>query len=251
MNILITNDDGFQSKGIKTLIEIARNFGNVLVIAPDSARSAQSSALTVSMPITYNDIFKEKNLRIISCSGTPADCVKLAFSQQLPQMDFEADLVLSGINHGANSSINVIYSGTMGAAIDAALYGKLSIGFSLCDHSPDADFSFVYEYFSEIIKNVLENRLPNGVCLNVNAPVGKIKGIKYCRQSKGVWREEFLAYPAPDGKQCFWLTGDFINDEPQSADTDEWALANGFISIQPVQTDMTDYGFLEKLKKNY
>ncbi|MDR1544269.1 MAG: 5'/3'-nucleotidase SurE [Prevotellaceae bacterium] len=249
MNILVTNDDGFQSKGIKALIEIARGFGNVLVVAPDSARSAQSSALTVSMPITYNEILKEDNLRIISCSGTPADCVKLAFSRQLPDMDFEPDLVLSGINHGSNSSINIIYSGTMGAAIDAALYGKLSIGFSLCDHSLNADFSFAGEYFTEIIKNTLKNGLPYGVCLNVNAPVGKIKGVKYCRQSKGAWREEFLAYPTPYGKSCFWLTGDFINEEPHSADTDEWALNNGYISIQPVQTDMTDYGFLENLKK--
>ncbi|MDR0829812.1 MAG: 5'/3'-nucleotidase SurE [Prevotellaceae bacterium] len=243
--ILITNDDGYNSKGINTLIELAKPFGKILVVAPDTPRSAQSSALTVAVPVTCNEICNEENLRIVACSGTPADCVKFALCSQFPNFEGLPDIVLSGINHGANSSINVMYSGTMGATIEGTLYNIPSIGFSICDHNLDADFSICKKYFSEIIKDVLENGLPQGVCLNVNAPVGEIRGVKYCRQARGTWENEFLPSAAPLGRKCYWMTGDFINEEPQAADTDEYALANGFISIQPVQTDFTDYGYLK------
>jgi 5'-nucleotidase len=246
--ILITNDDGYNSKGINELIQIAKPFGDILVVAPDGARSAQSSALTVALPVTYTEILNENNIRIIACSGTPADCVKLVFSKQLPNIEREPDIVLSGINHGSNSSINIIYSGTMGAAIEGALYHKPSIGFSLCNYNNDADFSHILPFFTKIIENTLKNGLPKGVCLNVNAPDGKISGMKICRQSLGSWRNEFMASPTPYGNNCYWMIGDFINDEPQSTDTDEWALANKLISIQPVQTDMTDYKALNQLK---
>lgn len=245
--ILITNDDGVFSKGISELIKLARPLGEILVVAPDKARSGQSSALTVTRPLLYDDIQVEDGLRIISCTGTPADCVKLAFSQQLPDVERVPDLVLSGINHGSNSSINVIYSGTMGAAIEGALHRAPSIGLSLCDHSYDADFSQALPHFRHIVERVLAWSLPQGVCLNVNAPVGEIKGIKVCRQAPGLWSNEFMKTLTPFDKHCFWLTGSFSNEEPGAVDTDEWALGEGFISVQPVQTDLTDYNLLKTL----
>jgi 5'-nucleotidase len=176
MNILITNDDGFQSKGIVELINIARPFGKILVVAPDSGRSAQSSALTVTKPLLYQEVKNETDVRILATTGTPADCVKFTFSGQI-EGGFVPDLVLSGINHGSNSAINIIYSGTLGAAFEGTLAKCPSIGFSLCSYNQDEDFSFVRDYFSKIIKNVVENGLPDGVTLNVNAPVGKINGM--------------------------------------------------------------------------
>ena len=246
--ILITNDDGVNSKGITELIKLAQPFGEVLVVAPNSARSAQSSALTVTHPLLFDEILNQNELRIISCTGTPADCVKLACSLQIPNVEREPDLILSGINHGSNASINVIYSGTIGGAIEGALYHKNSIGFSLCNHAPDADFTHTLPYFSKIIQEVIKKDLPKGICLNVNAPVEQIKGMKICRQAKGTWKNEFLAVPTPYGKDCYWLAGDFINDEPEADDTDEWALKNGYISIQPVQVDMTDHNAVKILK---
>ncbi len=246
--ILVTNDDSVYSKGVSELINLARPFGDVLVVAPDRARSAQSSALTVTRPLLYEELRREEGVRVISCTGTPTDCVKLAFSLQLPEVNHKPDIVLSGINHGANSSINVIYSGTMGAAIEGALHRTPSIGFSLCDHSPQADFSYTLPFFREIIEYVLEQKLPQGVCLNVNAPTGAIKGIKVCRQAPGLWSNEFMASQTPFKRDCFWLTGSFTNEEPQAVDTDEWALNSGYISVQPVQTDLTDYGLLNSLK---
>ena len=247
MNILITNDDGFQAKGIRELIEIARPFGKILVVAPDSGRSAQSSALTVTKPLLYQEISNKNDVRIISTTGTPADCVKFAFSGQI-EGGFVPDLVLSGINHGSNSSINIIYSGTLGATFEGTLAKRPSIGFSFGSYNQNEDFSFVRNYFSKIIKNVIENGLPNGVALNVNAPVGEIKGMKITRQSRGSWQNEFLRTPTPYGINAFWLAGQMENEEPNATDTDEWALKNHFISIQPAKLDMTDYASLEKLK---
>jgi 5'-nucleotidase len=247
MNILVTNDDGFQSKGIVELIKIAQPFGKILVVAPDSGRSAQSSALTVVKPILYQQITVAPDIRIISTTGTPADCVKFAFSGQIDG-GFEPDLVLSGINHGSNSAINIIYSGTVGAAFEGALAKKPSIGFSLCSYNPDEDFSFVRDYFSKIIKNVIENGLPDGVALNVNAPVGKIEGMKLTRQARGLWQNEFLKTSTPHGLNAYWLAGQMLNEEQEAVDTDEWAINHHFISIQPAKLDMTDYNSLKILK---
>ena len=246
MNILITNDDGFQSKGILELIKIAQPFGQILVVAPDSERSAQSSALTVVKPILYQEVKSESGIRIIATTGTPADCVKFAFSGQIAD-GFVPDLVLSGINHGSNVAVNIIYSGTLGAAFEGTLAKKPSIGFSLASYNQKENFAFVREYFSNIIKTVIENGLPEGVALNVNAPVGKIAGIKITRQARSSWQNEFLKTPTPHGIDAFWLAGEMENYEPNEKDTDIWALDNHFISIHPAKIDMTDYESLKKL----
>jgi len=247
MNILITNDDGFQSKGILELIELARPFGKIMVVAPNDERSAQSSALTVKHPILYKEISNKNDVRVISTTGTPADCVKFAFSGQIDG-GFVPDLVLSGINHGSNVAINIIYSGTLGATFEGALAKRPSIGFSLCSYNQDEDLSFAREYFSKIIKTVVENGLPEGVALNVNAPVGEIKGIKITRQARSMWQNEFLKTETPIGFNAYWLAGRLENEEPDAPDTDIWALKNHYISIQPAKLDLTDYENLKKIK---
>lgn len=249
--ILITNDDGYQAKGIGVAVELARQFDHVVVVAPDGARSGQSSALSVNMPIVYQTIRKDADVEIYACSGTPVDCVKLAFSGMIPGVE-RPKMVISGINHGSNSSINVIYSGTMGAAIEGCLYGVPSVGLSICNHDLDADFSHVLEPFRKILADVYRNGLPMGVCLNVNAPKsGEIKGISLCRQARGQWSEEFMASPTPRGYDCYWLTGKFSNVETGTTDTDEYALQNSCVAVCPVHTDMTHYPTIELLAKRY
>jgi 5'-nucleotidase len=236
--ILITNDDGVFAKGINTLVEIALLFGDVVVFAPDVVRSGMSSAITANNPVVYSKLFSEGNLTVYSCTGTPTDCVKLAvyalFRERKP------DLLLSGINHGSNASINVIYSGTMGAALEGCANWIPSIGFSLCDHSWDADFSESKDYIKSIIGLLLENPLPKEVCLNVNIPKGAIKGTKVCRQALGHWQEEFEPRQDKNGVTGYWLTGKFVNREPNAEDTDDWALANGYISIVPTSVDLSN-----------
>ena len=244
--ILITNDDGVFAKGINTLIEIALLFGDVVVFAPDVVRSGMSNAITVNNPVVYSKLFSEGNLTMYSCSGTPTDCVKLAncvlFRERKP------DLLLSGINHGSNASINVIYSGTMGAALEGCANLIPSIGFSLCDHSWDADFSVSRVYIQSIIGLVLENPLPDGVCLNVNIPKGDVKGIKICRQALGHWKEEFEPRQDKNGLTGYWLTGEFVNHEPNAEDTDDWALANGYVSVVPTTNDLSNRGYISEIK---
>lgn len=184
-----------------------------------------------------------------SCTGTPVDCVKMAVNKVLPR---KADLILSGVNHGSNSSINVIYSGTMSAAIEGALEGASSIGFSLCDHDINADFTQARKFVEKIISETLKHKLPKGVCLNVNIPPFKsdeLKGIKVCRQAQANWVEEFDERHDPYGRPYYWLTGKFVNFEPQSNDTDEWALANGYISVVPTQCDLTAHKSIAQLEK--
>ncbi len=244
--ILITNDDGVFAKGINTLIEIVLPFGDVVVFAPDVVRSGMSNAITVHNPVGYSKLYSKENLTVYSCTGTPTDCVKLAnyalFQEQKP------DLLLSGINHGSNASINVIYSGTMGAALEGCANLIPSIGFSLCNHSWDADFSEAKDYIKSIIELTLENPLPNEVCLNVNIPKGKIKGTKVCRQALGHWQEEFEPQQDKNGTTSYWLTGKFKNHEPNAEDTDDWALANGYISIVPTSVDLSNKKCVEKIK---
>lgn len=249
--ILVTNDDGIYASGLAMLIETVQAYGDIIVVAPDSPRSAQSHAITVSEPIRMMILEEEKHRRIYTCSGTPVDCVKLAISHLC---DKAPDLILSGINHGANTSISVLYSGTMAAAVEGCFYGIPAIGFSLDDHSPTADFSAFPALINKLVTKVLAEGMLPGVCLNVNVPAvpeEEIKGIKWCRQAKGAWSEVFERREDPYKREYFWLTGSFVSSEPEATDTDEWAVNNGYVSITTVQTDMTSYSALEDYSKNW
>lgn len=246
--IFVTNDDGISAPGILYLVSIAKQFGDVAVIAPDKPQSGMGHAITINSTLRLNKTNHHNVLIEYSCSGTPVDCVKMAVNKILPR---KADLVLSGINHGSNSSINVIYSGTMSAAIEGALEKTPSIGFSLCDYSIDADFSQAKKFIEQIISEALKNKLPEGICLNVNIPklkTDEIKGIKVVRQAKANWVEEFEERLDPYGRAYYWLTGKFVNFEPESTDTDEWALSNGYVSVVPTQSDLTSYDNLQTIK---
>ena len=241
--ILITNDDGIQAKGIQTIARVAAKYGNVVVVAPNGPRSAQSSALTIEVPVSVKPVPSDvENITQYAVSGTPADCVKLAISQLL---DEKPDLVISGINHGSNASINVIYSGTIGAAIEGALHGIPSIGFSLCDHAAAADFEPSLSYFEQIIAKTIQSGMPKDICLNVNAPKGEVKGIRACRQAEGRWANDFGKTDAPRACDYYWLIGDFmfLNDNDMKAD--QCAIENGYITVVPLQFDMTAYKALE------
>jgi 5'-nucleotidase len=238
--ILVTNDDGFQAKGISALIELAKPFGRVVVVAPEEGNSGMSHAITIKHPLRIRKHKREDDVELYSVNGTPVDCVKLAISQVLKATP---DILLSGINHGSNSSVSVFYSGTMAAAIEGCLYGIPAIGFSLLDYLPNADFSAAVVHGQEILQSVLKHGLRKGVCLNVNFPAlqaNEIKGIKVCRQNMGTWREEFDKRTDPRGYDYFWLTGYYHNEEPNATDTDEFALSNGYISVVPVSIDLTD-----------
>lgn len=246
--ILITNDDGVQAKGLHALIEAANPHGDIIVVAPIESQSGMSHAITVKHPLYINIFDSNGSIPLYGCSGTPVDCVKLALNELV---DAKPDLLLSGINHGANSSSSVIYSGTMAAAREGAINGIPSIGFSLLNFSSDADFSHTVDFISIIIKNALQNGIPEGVCLNVNIPsIEKkdIQGIKICRQTKGRWIEEFEKRADPSNREYYWLTGQYKNLEPDATDTDEWALENNYISIVPLQIDMTSYSTIDQLK---
>ena len=243
--ILVTNDDGITAPGIRKLIEIMNTIGDVVVIAPDSPQSGMGHAITIDSTITCNKIKIDNGNQIeYKCSGTPADCVKMAVSEIL---DRRPDLCVSGINHGSNSSINVIYSGTMSAAVEAGIEGIPAIGFSLLDFSWNANFDVLENEIKIIAENVLKNGLPEGVVLNVNFPKSeKFKGIKICRQAKGNWKETFDKRTNPNGKEYYWLSGEFENLD-KGEDTDEWALANNYVSVVPVQFDLTAHHFIQKL----
>jgi len=249
--ILLTNDDGLYAAGLKTLLEVAEEFGKVVLISTTESMSGMSQALTVKTPLRVKLLEETDKHMIYACNGTPTDCVKLAVNQLLERMP---DWVLSGINHGSNASVSVLYSGTMAAALEGCLYGITSAGFSLNSFSPSADFSVCREYIRIVLKQLEKEQLPAGVCLNVNIPavkVGEIKGIKVCRQSKGNWKEEFEKRKDPMGKTYYWLTGIFLNHEPDSEDTDEWAIAHNFVSVVPVTVDMTAHWYTEKLKARF
>lgn len=247
--ILVTNDDGYFAKGINSLVESLVGLGEIVVVAPDGPRSGMSSAITSIHPIRYRVVKKEpsKNVTIYACSGTPVDCVKLGISEIVDQ---KPDLLVSGINHGSNASICVLYSGTMGAAIEGTLFNVPSIGFSLLDHESDANFSHTESIVRSISKEILEKGLATGICLNVNIPHSKdeLKGIKVSRQAKGQWVEEFKKTADGGNNEVFWLTGRFNNYEPENKDTDEWALANGYASIVPIQVDMTAQDHVEAMR---
>ena len=244
--ILITNDDGITAPGILNLLRVVKKITNrIVIVAPDSPQSGMGHA------ITMNSMLRIKKMEIediegYACSGTPVDCVKIATSTILSE---KPHLVVSGINHGSNSSINVIYSGTMSAAVEGAIEGIPSIGFSLCNHSIDADFTAIHDYVEKIIRFALNN---NVSCLNVNFPAvasDLINGIKICRQADAMWEEEFQERHDPSGKAYYWMTGKFVNHEPDKEDTDEWALSNNYISVVPVQFDVTAHDKIQSLRQ--
>lgn len=246
--ILITNDDGVFAPGLRKLIEIARKIGKVVVVAPDTPMSGMSHAITVKTPLRLRKLAEEKDYIEYSCNGTPVDAMKLG---EKIVVQGKPDLVLSGINHGSNASVNIVYSGTMAAVLEASIDGIPAIGFSLLDYSHTADFSAVDEFITPVIKSVLEKGLPEGTCLNVNIPAVKkeeIKGIKVCRQAKGRWEEVFDERTDPHNREYFWLTGVFKNGDA-AKDTDSWALANNYISIVPVHFDLTAHKAISVLKK--
>lgn len=245
--ILITNDDSIVAPGIRALIAVMKEIGDVIVVAPDSPQSAMGHAITINNTLTLDKISLDKDLENeYSCSGTPVDCVKMAVNEILKR---KPDLCVSGINHGSNSSINVIYSGTMSAAVEAGIEGIPAIGFSLLDYSWNADFEPYKSFVKNIALEVLEKGLPDGVVLNVNfpkLPKEEIKGVKICRQAKAMWQEEFDKRTNPMGKDYYWLSGAFVNLD-KGEDTDEWALHNGYISIVPVQFDLTAHHAISQL----
>jgi len=245
--ILVTNDDGITAPGIRALIKIMNKIGDVVVVAPDKAQSGMGHAITIDNVLTCNSITIDDGPQLeYTCSGTPADCVKMAISEILNR---KPDLCVSGINHGANASINVIYSGTMSAAIEAGIEGVPAIGFSLLDFKWDADFKVSEEYVENITLNALSEGIPEGVVLNVNIPNFKkeeIKGVKICRQANGYWKEDFDKRKSPFGKEYYWLSGEFVCKD-RGQDTDIYALEKGYVSIVPVQFDMTAHHMIQKL----
>ncbi|UZD23233.1 5'/3'-nucleotidase SurE [Algoriphagus halophytocola] len=249
--ILVSNDDGITSKGIRVLVSAMQKLGEVVVVAPDSPQSGMGHAITIGETLRLTEEETFQGIKAYKSSGTPADCVKLAKHYILK--DRSPDLIVSGINHGSNTSISVLYSGTMSAAIEGALEGYPSIGFSLCDYSSDAEFSHVEEWVEKIANQVLQNGIPKGIALNVNFPPKQkenIKGIKVCRQAEAKWQEEFDERVDPNGRRYFWLAGNFVNFD-KGEDNDEWAIANNYIAIVPCQYDLTAHHAISQMNKNW
>ena len=246
--ILVTNDDGMFAPGIKALVEVVQELGEVVVIAPNSPQSGKGHAITIHDPLRLNKVDVFKGIEAYECSGTPVDCVKLAKSVVLK--DKSIDLCVSGINHGSNASINIIYSGTMSAAMEASLEGIDSIGFSLLDFSFEANFEASKSIVKTVISYILKNGMRKGNLLNVNIPripLAAIKGIKICKQAEARWTEEFAEAIDPRGEKYYWLTGKF-NNEGDEENTDIWALQNGYVSVVPSSHDLTNYNAIDELK---
>ncbi|UYW01331.1 5'/3'-nucleotidase SurE [Flavobacterium agricola] len=240
--ILVTNDDGINAPGIRFLIDVMKEIGEVVVVAPDSPQSAMGHAITINSTLSLEKI-KNTEVPEYACSGTPVDCVKIALAEVL---DRRPDLCVSGINHGSNSSINVIYSGTMSAAVEAGIEGIPAVGFSLLDFSWNADFTHTRPYVKKIAEQILAQGIQKGVVLNVNLPKENIKGIKVCRQAKASWEESFDKRLSPHGKEYYWLSGQFVNHDV-GEDTDVYALENNYVSIVPVQFDLTAYHAIQPI----
>lgn len=239
--ILVTNDDGVTSKGIAMLIEVMVEFGDVVVVAPNQSHSGMSHALTVKHPLFLHTVKREPGLSIYKTNGTPADCIKIGLHKLVERTP---DFVVSGINHGSNSSVSLHYSGTVGGAREGSINGIPSIGFSLLDFDSAADFAPCKSIVANIFKWFTTLKHTEGIFFNVNMPIIPIIGAKLCRQARGKWQEDFLDREDPNGRRYFWLTGEFVNLEPESEDTDEWALAHGYASVVPCTLDSTDRAFL-------
>lgn len=244
--ILISNDDGYQAKGINFLISTLRPIANLFVVAPDSGRSGAGCSLSPLTPLKYKKIKEEEDLVIYACNGTPVDCVKMAFyllGDKLPKM------VITGINHGDNASVNAHYSGTMGAAFEGAMKGIPAMAFSLCDHKSNADFTPLAPYIVDMTKRVLSEGMPANTLINVNFPLASsFKGVKVCRMAFNRWENELFECQHPYGPNYFWLVGNVHQLEPEATDTDTWALENGYVAVTPTQVDVTSYKLLHQIK---
>ena len=244
--LLLSNDDGVQAPGLNFLIETLRPYADLLVMAPDSARSGFSCSITAAHPLTYRVLRREEGLTVCACSGTPTDCVKMALNL-FP--DRKPDLVVGGINHGDNSSVNAHYSGTMGVAIEGALQGYPSVAFSLCDHREDADFSPLRPYLVDFMFKAIAVGLPPFTCLNINFPLApRFKGVKVCRMARSRWQKEVEHRRHPWGADYYWLVGENVELEPEATDTDRWALAHGYVAVTPTQLDVTARELMEVLQ---
>lgn len=248
--ILVTNDDGVVAPGIRALVEAMQTIGEVVVVAPDSPQSGMGHAVTLNHPIRINEVDIFDGVKAYQCSGTPADCVKIAIDVILHK---KPDICVSGINHGSNSSINVIYSGTMSAAMEAAIDGINSVGFSLLNGSLEADMQHAGKVAKKVVEQIVQHGIPKGALLNVNIPdipFEALNGFKICRQADAKWIEEFDERKDPRGNQYYWLTGRFVNFD-DSEDTDEWALKNNYVSVVPVQYDLTNYKAMDYLNQHW
>ena len=253
--ILISNDDGYQAKGINELVGMLSDMADIIVCAPDDARSGFSCAFSATTPLRLQLRERRQGVEVWSCNGTPVDCVKMALAELIPR---RPDMVIGGINHGDNSSVNAHYSGTMGVTLEGCMKYIPSVAFSLCDHCDDADFSPMRPYIRTITQKVLADGLPVGVCLNVNFPKlpstfnpphsTNYKGVRVCRMAKGTWSSEVVKCHHPLGYDYWWMVGKYINDEPEADDTDNWALTHGYIAITPTQIDVTAYGAMDLIK---
>jgi len=248
--ILITNDDGIMAPGIRNLVEAVKDLGKVVVVAPDKPQSGMGHAITIGLPLRLHPVTLFDGVEAWQCSGTPVDCVKLAVDKVLHR---KPDICLSGINHGANHSINVIYSGTMSAAVEAAIESIPSAGFSLLDHSVEADFTGASKYARQVVQLMLSTHMDKHTVLNVNipaVPAELIKGVRICKQAYAKYEEDFIERVDPNGKKYFWLTGEFVNFD-KGRDTDVWALEHNYVSVVPVQFDLTNYVLKTKLEKTW
>ena len=244
--ILISNDDGYQAKGINSLIEMIRDLGDILVCAPDGPRSGQACAFSATVPLTLTLRHREEGVEVWSCNGTPVDSVKMALSELCPR---RPDLVIGGINHGDNASVNTHYSGTMGVTMEGCMKLLPSLAFSLCDQRADADFSPLQPYVRQMVQRVLRDGLPKGVCLNVNFPkLPEYQGVRVCRMAYGSWEQEVTKCHHPRGYDYWWMMGHYRNDEPEAEDTDRWALDHGYVAITPTRMDVTAYEAIDLLK---
>ena len=244
--LLISNDDGYDAKGIRVLVEMLSDFGDIIVCAPESARSGYSCAFSATEPLRLCLREQHESLEIWSCNGTPVDCVKMALAEIVPR---KPDMVIGGINHGDNASVTVHYSGTMGVTLEGCMKYISSVAFSLCDHRADADFSPLRPLVREITKRILREPLPQGVCLNVNFPlVDHYQGVRVCRMAKGTWGGEVEKRHHPRGYDYWWMVGYYTNDEPDAEDTDNWALTHGYVAITPTQIDVTAYEAINLVK---
>lgn len=241
--LLISNDDGYQAKGIHALISALRPVADLVVMAPDRPRSGAGCSITSALPLTYRRISAEEGLDVYACSGTPADCIKMAFNTVVERTP---DLVIGGINHGNNAATNAFYSGTMGVAFEGALQGLPAVAFSLCDERPDADFSPLADYVVDLTFKAIAMGMPPYTCLNVNFPaLPKFAGVRVCRMAHCRWREEFVESENGHGGKVFWLAGYNDNLQPDDEETDDWALNHGYVAVTPTRVDVTDEHLLQ------
>ena len=254
--ILISNDDGYEAKGINSLVDMVKDFGDVLVCAPEGPRSGFSCAFSATQPLLLTRRHQGDAVEVWSCNGTPVDCVKMALAELCPR---RPDMVIGGINHGDNASVNTHYSGTMGVTLEGCMKYIPSVAFSLCDYRADANFEPLRPYIRRIVERVLAEGLPTGVCLNVNFPLleadgegqeaGDYKGVRMCRMSRGTWTNEVTKCHHPRGYDYWWMVGHYLNDEPDAEDTDRWALDHGYVAVTPTRIDVTAYEAIDNLKR--